>query len=227
LPPIRNLLVSHENAPQELALIQGLWYYSGSYINISINGYDVQGEEVVGLRQAFENGNEPTVRKRTEEIINQIVGASSDLYGDHDGDGKIDNTADGFGSFPNGDRPGYLQETLLQVKLAVEAADSTSNIRTNGENVQICIQNMDGRLKRILELALQLKDTPFGAEMEPLIAELEALGGTLIRGTDADQDGLVEPLPGECGADSAYEFAYNMADMPLLPGENRLPPSGK
>ncbi len=93
--------------------------------------------------------------------------------------------------------------------------------------MQICIQNMDGRLKRILELALQLRDTPFGTEMEPLIAELEALGGTLIRGTDADQDGLVEPLPGECGADSAYEFAYNMADMPLLPGENRLPPSGK
>ncbi len=123
LLPIRNLLVSHENTPQELALIQGLWYYSGSYVNISINGYAVQGEEVVGLRQAFENGNEPTVRKRTEEIINQISGSSSELYGDHDGDGKIDNTADGFGSFPNGDRPGYLQETLLQVKLAVEAAE--------------------------------------------------------------------------------------------------------
>lgn len=227
LIPIRHLLVAYEDTPEELALIQGLWYYSGSYIDISINGYDVQGEEVAGLRKAFASGDESTVRKRTEEIINQIVGASSVLYLDHDGDGKIDNTADGYGSFPNGNTPGYLQETLLQVKQAVDASDSTPNIRTNGENMQVCIQNMDVRLKRILELALELKDIPFGPQMEPVIAELESLGDMLVRGNDADQDGLIEPIPDECGADSAYEFAYNMADMPFFPGENRIPPSGK
>lgn len=227
LTPIRKLLVAHDDIPNSLALIQGLWYYSGSYVNISINGFDVPGEEVVGLRKAFESGDESTVRKRTEEIINQIAGASSDLYLDHDGDGKVSDTTDGFGSFPNGDRPGYLQEALFQVNRAMDAADSTPNIRANGENVQVCIQNMDGRLKRILELALQLKDAPFGPEMEPVIAELEALGGALVRGVDADQDGLVEPLPGECGADSAYEFAYRLADMPLLPGAERVPPSEK
>ncbi|MCK6585766.1 MAG: hypothetical protein L6Q49_21900, partial [Anaerolineales bacterium] len=128
---------------------------------------------------------------------------------------------------PNGDRPGYLQETLVQVEQAMDAADSTPNIRSNGENAEVCIQNMDRRLKRILELALQLKDTPFGLEMEPIIAELEALGGALVRGVDADQDGLVEPLPGECGADSAYEFAYRLADMPLFPGAERVPPPEK
>lgn len=227
LIPIRNLLVSHENTPENLALIQGLWYYSGSYVNISINGYDVQGEETVGLRQAFESGDESTVRKRTEEVINQIVGAPSDLYLDHDGNGSLDNPADGFGSFPNGGSPGYLQETLAQVKLAVDAADSTPNIRESGEKMQVCVGNMDGWLKRILELALQLRNAPFGPGMEPVIAELETLGDMLVRGADADEDGLIEALPGECGADSAYEFAYSMADMPLLPGENRVPPSGK
>lgn len=227
LIPIRKLLVSHDDTPNNLALIQGLWYYSGSYINISINGFDTPGEEVVGLRKAFESGDESTVRKRTEEIINQIAGALSDLYLDHDEDGKVSDTTDGFGSYPNGDRPGYLQETLVQVEQAMDAADSTPNIRSNGENAEVCIQNMDRRLKRILELALQLKDTPFGLEMEPIIAELEALGGALVRGVDADQDGLVEPLPGECGADSAYEFAYRLADMPLFPGAERVPPPEK
>lgn len=227
LAPVRKLLVSDENTPGNLPLIQGLWYYSGSYVNISINGYNVQGEEVIGLRQAFESGDESTVRKRTEEVINQIVGASSGLYIDHDGDGSLENPADGFGSFPNGGSPGYLQETLVQVKLAADAADSTPNIRESGEKMQVCIQNMDGWLERILELALQLKDAPFGPGMEPVIAELETLGGTLVSGADADQDGLIEPLPGECGADSAYELAYAMSDMPLFPGENRIPPSGK
>ena len=164
---------------------------------------------------------------RTEEIINQIVGESSGLHLDHDGDGKIDNTSDGFGSFQNGESTGYIQETLNQIKMAMDTTDSTLNMRTNGEYARVCILNMDGRLRQILELALQLKDTPFGPQMEPIIAELEALGDALVRGADADQDGLIEPIPGECGADSAYEFAYNMADMPLFPGENRIPPSGK
>jgi serine/threonine protein kinase len=227
LIPIRKLLVLNETTPESLALIQGLWYYSGSYIEISINGYDVAGDETIGLRKAFEAGDEVTVRKRTEEIINQIVGASSDLYLDHDEDGTVNDTTDGFGSFPNGDSPGYLQETISQVNQAIEATDSTPNIRSGGENVQICIQNMDGRLQHILDLALQLNDTSFGPGMEPIITELETLGDVLVRGADSDGDGLIEPLPDECGADSAYEFAYTMADMPLLPGENRIPLSGK
>lgn len=227
LLPVRNLLVSYKDTPEELALIQGLWYYSGSYINISINGYDVAGDETIGLRKAFESGDETTIRKRTEEIINQIVGASSDLYLDYDNDGEVSDTTDGFGSFQSGNNAGYLQETLTQVKLAMDATDSTSNIRSNGEDLQICIQNMDRRLKRILELALQLKDTPLGPQMEPIIAELETLGDTLVRGADADRDGLIEPIPDECGADSAYGLAYNMADMLLFPGRNRIPPSEK
>jgi len=228
LVPIKSLLVSNNMTPEELALIQGLWYYSGSYIEISINGYSVQPDEkVVGLKEAFESGDESTVRKRTEEIINQIVGASSDQYLDYDGDGEVSDTTDGFGSYSNGDSPGYLQETLLQIQQAMDANDSTPNIRTSGENAGVCIQNMDVRLQRILELTLQLKDTKFGPEMEPIITELETLGGALVRGTDADGDGLIEPIPDECGADSAYEFAYNMADMPLFPGESRVPPSGK
>lgn len=227
LMPIRSLLVSHDDTPERLALIQGLWYYSGSYIDISINGYDVAGDKVVGLREAYESGDESTVRKRTEEIINQIAGASSSFYRDHDSDGKIEDPTDGYGSFPNGDSPGYVQAVMLQVKRAMDAADSTPNIRSNGEYTRICIQNMDGWLKRILDLALQLKDTSFGAQMEPVIAELELLGDMLVRGADSDRNGLVEPLPGECGADSAYEFAYNMADMLLYPGEKRIPPAGK
>jgi len=228
LIPIKNLLVFNEDTPDNLALIQGLWYYSGSYIEISINGYSTEPDaKVIGLREAFESGDESTVQKRTEEIINQIVGASSDQYLDHDGDGEVSDSTDGFGSYPNGDGTGYLQETILQIKQAMDAGDSTPNIRTNGEYAQICIQNMDVRLQRILELALKLKDTKFDPEMEPIISELETLGGVLVRGADADGDGLIEPLPDECGADSAYEFVYNMADMPLYPGDNRIPPSGK
>jgi serine/threonine protein kinase len=227
LTPLRHLLVSHDDTPEGLALIQGLWYYSGSYINISINGYREAGEEITGLREAYEGGDEATVRRRTEEIINQIVGAESALYRDHDGDSIIANPADGFGSFPNGGSPGYLQAVSTQVELVMGSDVATSNIRANGENIQICILNMEGWLKRALELSLQLQRAPFDTAIEPVIAELESLGDALVQGSDEDQDGLIEPRQGECGANSAYEFAYNLADMPLFPGANRIPPPGK
>ena len=59
--------------------------------------------------------------------------------------------------------------------------NSTPNIRSNGEIIQTCIENMDTRLQKILELALQLKDMPFDPQMEPIISELETLGDTLVR----------------------------------------------
>jgi len=230
LVPVRNLLVEYPNVPDSLALIQGLWYYSGDYVNISITGD--KDSNITGLRTAWENGDEPTVRARTEEIINQIVGNQSDQFLDYNGDGEIDNTpgdlsTDGYGSYPNGSQNGYIQVTTLQAKQAVDAVDSTANIRTNSESLQVCIQNMDDRLKQILQSSLKLNDTTFGPDMEPIIIDLETLGDSLVNGNDSNENGLVEPVPGECGANDAYTFAYLMADMQLYPGENRIPPSGK
>jgi serine/threonine protein kinase len=230
LGPTRNLLVAYKGVPDDLALIQGLWYYSGWYIMLSINGD--RESNIVGLREAYENGDEATLRLRAEEIINQIVGEQSEQFLDYNGDGEIDNTpgdipTDGFGSFLNGTNKGYLAETDLQAKLAAEADDSTPNIRTNSENLQVCIQNMQGRLNLLLQSALDLNETPFGPEMEPIITDLETLGNLLMNGHDTNGNGLVDPIPGECGANDAYTYAYLMADMYLYPGEDRIPPSGK
>ena len=230
ITPVRNLLVRYENVPLKDALIQGLWYYSGYYVTISIDGD--RETNITGLRAAWENSDEVTVRARTEEIINQIVGDQSDQFLDYNNDGTIDNTpgeiaTDGYGAFPNGTNNGYLQETSREAKEAADAADSTSNIRTNSEKLQICIQNMDSRLNLILQSALDLSETPFGPEMEPIITDLEALGDVLINGDDKDGNGLVDGVAGECGANDAYTFAYALADMYLYPGEDRLPPTGK
>jgi hypothetical protein len=37
----------------------------------------------------------------------------------------------------------------------------------------------------------------------------------MLNGIDVDENGSVEPLPGEAGVQVAYEQAYRMADMPL------------
>jgi len=221
---VRHVLVSYPGTPNQEALMQGLYYYSGSYINISINGDSILVPDFISLKEAYETGDEAALRKRIEEIINLIVGDQSDQYKDYDGDGNFDNNdGDGFGSLPNGDRLGYIQETGLHAKYAAESPDSTANIRAYSANIQVCIQNMDGWTKQILPLALQLNDMPTGPEMKPIIDQLSELGNKLVNGVDVDGDGIIEPDPGACGASSAYEYGWYFADFPILIGPNRIP----
>jgi hypothetical protein len=231
LIPIRNLEVAYANSPDQLPLIQGLWYYGADYVNFSINGD--KDSQIVSLMDAYKNNDEATVRKQTEEIINQIVGDQSSQYKDYNKDGKIDDTpsdsvsANGYGMFPNGSQNGYLQDTALEAKRASDANDSTPNIRTNNDNLQICVQNINGRLQLILQAALKLNETPFGPEMEPIITNLGTLGTALLNGNDANGNGQVEYIVDECGANGAYDAARFMADLLLYPGPNRIPPTGK
>jgi hypothetical protein len=231
---LRSLLVAYEKTPDNYPLIPGLWYYSADYVNFSINGD--KDSKIIGLKEAYSKNDEAAIRARTEEIINQIVGNQSDQFLDYNKDGTIDNSpgdspgdiaTDGYGSFPNGTQDGYLQDSLLEAKLAGDASDSTSNIRDKSANLQICIQNMQDRLNSILTAALKLNQTPFGPDMEPIITDLSKLGDGLFNGIDANGNGLIEPIIGECGANDAYSTGTLMADMLLYPGANRIPPSGK
>src|SRR5215217_2277201 len=123
---VRNLEVSYVDTPDNEALIIGLYYYSASYLNDAINGSE-NDPTTIAITKAFENKDEATLRKRTEEVINMIVGSKSDQYLDYDKDGTVDNPADGYGSLPNGTNSGYLQETALYAKSASDAPDSTPN----------------------------------------------------------------------------------------------------
>jgi hypothetical protein len=228
LVPIRELLAADPDTPNQEALIQGVYYYSAQYVDLMINGDRDVDPDVIPLVQALDNGDEITFRKRTEETINLIVGDASDLYQDYDNDGVIDQYfGDGYGSLPAGDRLGYIQETSLSAKSAVEAQDSTSNIRRYGEDVQACMQSMEDWSNQILTLALRLVDLPMGPEAETIVQSMSDLGKNLLLGTDADENGTIDLIPGECGANIAYDNAYFMADMPIYIGPDRIPPDGK
>ena len=225
LIPIRRILVSDPDAPDEEALIQGLWFYGAQYINTSING-DVENDpDYVPLVTAFDTGDEPTFRKRTEEVINQIVGDASERFLDYDEDGTTEYyLGDAYGSLPAGDRPGYIQATVSNAQAAAEAADSTLNIRLFSQSTQTCVQNMNDWTNELLELALQLVDMPFGPQMNSTVERMADLGKWLYDGNDANNDGQIGTIPDECGITIAYEEAYSMADMLIYPGKDRIPP---
>jgi tRNA A-37 threonylcarbamoyl transferase component Bud32 len=220
---IRNLDVSFEGGSDNASLIAGLYYYSGSYVEAAING-DPESN-YVGMTEAYENNDEAMFRKRNEELINMIVGEQSDQYKDYDGDGTEDTQATGYGSLPNGDQAGYLQQTVLEAQAAAEAPDTTSSIIQQNRGLQICIQNMKEWTDEILPMALQLQEMEFGPEMKPVIDDLSRLGLALSEGVDANGNTRIEPVLGECGAYDAYYFGVHMADFPIFIGPNRVPPT--
>jgi hypothetical protein len=214
-----HLLVGFENAPGQEALIQGLWLTAD---RVDTSAYELQ--------HAYQGGDEVLVRKKAEEIINQIVGDQSpDLYKDWDGDKTIDNPSDGYGLLDakrgggQSQARGYIPNTISHAQFALQAPDATQNIITQGKHVVISAQNMEARAKELLNKTQQLNKTPFGSEMETLVSEIRALANDMLVGLDKNSDGVIDPVEGEGGADTAYGSSYRMADMPLLRGAERIP----
>ena len=92
-----------------------------------------------------------------------------------------------------------------------------------GDLSSIEIENFDN-LYKYSEKAIQLQKMNFGPEMEPIIAEIMTLSSQIVSGVDSNGNQIIEPVIGEGGATTAYEYAYFMSEMPLLPGAHRIPP---
>ena len=60
-------------------------------------------------------------------------------------------------------------------------------------------------------------------DLERLIRGAVALADKIRNGIDVNGNEHVEPVAGEGGAVTAYEHAYYMADMVIVPGTNPLP----
>ncbi|MBI5953221.1 MAG: protein kinase [Chloroflexi bacterium] len=209
---VRHLTTGFPAAPEANPLIQGVWYTA-----------DAVDTSVAELEKAFENEDEELVRLKTEEIINLITGSQSPQYKDWNEDGEIGNPGDGYGLLEN-EGQGYLPNAISHAKFAAQAVDATESIQTNSANLVVCSENITGWSGQMLERALQLQQMSFGAEMEPLISEMTLLSENILSGVDSNKNGIIEPVTGEGGADTAYQSAYLMAEMPLLPGAHRLPP---
>ena len=86
---------------------------------------------------------------------------------------------------------------------------------------------MENQAEQLLNLALELQTMPFDSGMEAVITEMEILSAGMLYGDDADANGRIEPITGEGGADSAYESAYSISEMPIFTGPERIPPPDK
>jgi serine/threonine protein kinase len=204
LEHLRFLLTTYPSAPNQIALIQGL--YS-----------DVQtiNELAVEMQKASTNENTDRVRLNAEAILNLLVGSQSPDYKDWNADGQVDDPSDGFGLLLNGQNLGYLQAVYTEVDAAIKAPGASQQMVTSGEAVESSIQDLAQWTDQLKTDLVKILTTTSRADLNQGVTDATVLAAKMLNGVDVDEDGVVESIVGEGGALAAFEQAYQMADMPL------------
>jgi Serine/threonine protein kinase len=206
LAHVRYLLSSFPTTPDEKALIQGLYL-------------DIQNFEKLArdMQTAFERGDKAGLRQKGEESLILLAGAQSADYKDWNGDGKTADTGDPFGLLLNGNSFGYIQAVYAEADYTVNTSDATQFMIENGEVVKTCTQNLSIWAPQLRSLLIAILTSTSDTEISAAIKDVVTLADQALNGIDLDNSGKVDTISGECGAESAYEYAYYMADMPILP----------
>ena len=206
LTHLRYLLASFPSAPAQSALVQGL------YKNILT--IDELAQE---MQAASENGSSSLVRLNAEAILNTIVGDQSPEYNDWNGDGQLDDPSDGYGLLLNGRNLGYLQAVFTEADAAINAPGASQQTITYGEGLKTSVQNIAVWTDQLRTLLTDILNASPESDLSEKVSAAASLTGRMLDGIDLDEDGIIEPVNGEAGAQVAYEQAYHMSDMPLQP----------
>ena len=202
---LRYLLSFYPNTPGKIGLVQGL------YTNI---------QQIANLAQemqaTLEDGNKELVLQKGEAALNLLVGENSVDYKDWNGDGLTE-PSKSYGLLVNGRNFGYVQAVYAEADYIVNTTSATQFMVDHGEAVKTCTQNLTLWIPQVRKLLLTIVTSTIEAEVRRSIDDLVKVADQLLQGIDLEGDGNVDIIPGECGAGLAYENAYSMADMPLLP----------
>jgi hypothetical protein len=87
----------------------------------------------------------------------------------------------------------------------------------NGENVKVCMQNLARWVPELRDHMSTILGAASLTEMDSVVQRSADLADQMLNGIDLDENGEIDPVADECGALVAYDYAYHMADMPLLP----------
>jgi serine/threonine protein kinase len=218
LPPegfthVRHLLFSFNATPQKIGFIHGL---DAETLLLT--------ESAQRMLASFEARDEASTHLHAESMLNAILGSQSEEYKDWNGDGNVDDPGDGYGLLLNGENLGYIQGSFTHADLSLTSPDATQNMLIHGEHVKISATNIGEWTPQLRDQLTAILATPFDSpDVEGMIREAVALADKIRNGIDINGNENVEPIPGEGGTVTAYEHAYYMADMIIVPNASQIP----
>jgi serine/threonine protein kinase len=205
---IRHLLVSFPTTPGQIGLLVGV-----------LEQTQELDAQATALQNAAASGKTTAVRCIAQSILDIIEGTRGAHY--HSlGDGcaalNVTLTGDGFGllgTAPGDNTSGYLDGTTDHASLAATQPDATNGIRLHASHVEIAMTNVKGWVSQADQEALTMLATPTDAA---------ALSGLVLacdhayHGRVTNPDQTINPVPGEAGAQTAYEHGQFMATLSLV-----------
>jgi tRNA A-37 threonylcarbamoyl transferase component Bud32 len=206
LTHVRHLLYSFSATPNKIGFIRGLDTDSNLLTQLATQ-----------MLASFQSANDADLLLQAESMLNLIVGNQSEDHKDWNGDGNIEDPSDGYGLLLNKDNLGYIQGTFTHANLAITSADATENMLVHGDHVKISANNVSNWTAELRAQLIDIIQNPSNPDREGVIRQAVATANQIRAGVDINGNEIIEPINGEGGAFTAYEHAYYMADMPILP----------
>ncbi len=203
---VRHLLSEFSSTPNQTPFVRGLR-----------RDADLLNRLAQQMLKAFEEGDEANVHLTAEQMLNLIVGSQSPQYKDWNNNGAIDDPGDGYGLLLNGSNSGYIQGTFSHASLAAQSPDATENMLVHGEHVMIAAENVSGWAAQLRDQLIAVSGSGSLPQAEQAIRSAVVLADQLLNGVDINGNENIEAIPGEGGVITAYEHAYYMGDILLLP----------
>ncbi|HEX3052357.1 MAG TPA: serine/threonine-protein kinase [Aggregatilineaceae bacterium] len=214
LTHIRHVLVSFGNNPDHVGLMIGVKRDS-----------ELIQASAQALLEAQQASDLDGIKQQAEAMVNVIEGKAGEHYGDLDGDGTITDPSDGVGLLLSADSTGYIQTAIEHARYATGTEGVSQEIATNAALFEVAAQNLGGWAVQIRDLSWQLLESNDADQVGELAQQIVDLTTLFMDGQDSNNNGQIEPVPGEGGVQTAYAYALNMADMILMEGSNRMPPA--
>ncbi|MGH2515659.1 MAG: serine/threonine protein kinase, partial [Ktedonobacterales bacterium] len=205
---IQHLLVSFPTTPGKIGLLVGV-----------LNQAQELDAQASALQNAATAGKPATMQCIAQSMLDIIEGAQGVHYRPLSPSCAALNvtlTGDGFGllgTTSSTSISGYLDDTSDHASLAATQPDATDGIRLHASHVEIAMTNIKGWVTQADQDALQILVSPTDAA---------ALSGLVLACDDAyhgrstNPDQTVNPVPGEAGAQTAYEHGQFMATLTLV-----------
>jgi len=87
----------------------------------------------------------------------------------------------------------------------------------HGEQVKTIMTNLGEWTPQLRDLLISIINAPSGSDLESNVREVMALTNQIRNGVDTNGNKEIEPIPGEGGAVTAYQYAYYMTDISITP----------
>jgi hypothetical protein len=151
-----------------------------------------------------------TAQLQVEEVWNILSGQSAPEFGDLNGDGVTQNSGDGYGVWTYAEKVSEITDNIASISGLEEP------VVIAAKNMGICVNNISEtwgpQVREQGQIILDATDT---ASAQLAAQQMVQLLNALAKGIDANSNGTIDAVAGECGATQVYELSHGLFEIPM------------